>query len=551
MKKILFAVVATVLVCSCAKDDAENTVVNDKANLVYREFTADVAAVTRAHLGTPDTENGTIDVYLDAGDEILFVNENAEAATVAISKIENGLAYISGEVPEGTLTACYPAWAYDNDNRNAWDVFRGNATYGELNIDKCQFYNYCPSKSDDYWNNNANKNDEWLKNSMPVAMTATIDADNHLTFTADDNVATLVVPVTGDIRLQKILLYYTSTKPLEFNGNNTKPDYELHFIDEQLTSEPKNFYFLVPKDDAKYISLEFQTSTIPASAESLGTDSRTIAGYDELRRENGRQYGFRYMRRVTSKTFAVNGVTQMPVTDLTSSVIDAYRYVVHFGSANQDKNCIPEGYATAADFKGHTNGNTVTTYDNYAEVQIKHNKGTVEVGQENQWRADFGVKDDKTLIPVDAGSYRYFAVKTDARVVTQNTADYWNKAAGSIQLNLSYDDASGSKVYYEKWQNRDCKSTTHFTFCYTDEDGVEVLVFDMHARWRNYPLWLSTSRMMEFHNFKLVVPDMKRTLVDTDFDADGNLIFEAPSYKIYWMGFFSCPDEITYYMKNN
>lgn len=561
MKKMMFAAAVAALFCSCAKE--ETTVNPAEGKLVYRELTADIAPMGRAHLGEVETE-GKIGVWLDKGDLVLFVNEEGTAATVAVDRTENGKVYFAGEMPTGTLKACYPAWAYDNDKRNYWDISQTNSTYGTLNVDKHQFAHEAVGKMDHLVNNNANKNDEWRANSIPVAMTGAVATDaDHFTFTADTNAAILEIPVTGDVLLQNICLYYTD-KILETNGGSkTDCTYKLLFINEQLTSEAKKFYIMVTPGTAKYITLEFQTSTEPQSAIDLNTLNGTqTPGKDELDWYNGRCYGFRYMRRASNKTtYAVSGITTLPATDLTAANLDANRYVLHFGSAHQAKNYgIKEGYPTVADFKGLTNGNVVTQHENYVEVEIKQNGGTLAVGNDCSWRGDYGISSntgnpasDKAVMPIDAGNYRYCAIKTDMRVITQNKTDYWTSTGtkGNLQFYVGYEYIDGSKVYFEKWSNRECKDTSAFSYVNTDEDGVEVLVFDLMSRWKAWDNWLPTTRKIDAHAFKFVVADMKRTMTEADFDADGKCTFENPKYKVYWIGFFTSVDEISTFMRNN
>ena len=560
MKKILFVAAVAALFCSCSKD--ETTVnPNSKGERIYREFTAEMATISRAHLGEPNTEAKTIGVYLDAGAQVLFVNENKEAATAEVVKVDNGVAYIAGEVPAGTLTAYYPAWAYDNDRRNYWDISQTDSQYGTLNIDKYQFAHEAVGKMDHLVNNNANKNDEWRANSLPIAMIGSI-VENHVSFAADANAAILEIPVKGDVLLQKICLYYTD-KILEPNGaDKTAPNHELHFINEQLTSEAKSFYIMVKPGDAKYIVVEFQTSTEPESANALNLLNGTqVPGKDELDWYNGRCFGYRYMRRpLNTKTYAVSGVTTLPTTDLTAANLDANRYILHFGSANQAKNYgIKEGCPTVGDFKGLTNGNIVKQHENYVEVEIKQNGGTLAVGNECSWRGDYGIpsntgtpSNDKALMPIDAGNYRYCAIKTDMRVITQNKTDYWTSTGtkGNLQFYVGYENIDGKK-YFEKWGNRECKDISAFSYVKTDEDGVEVLVFDLMGRWKEWNNWLPTTRKIDAHAFKFVVADMKRTMTEADFDADGNCTFVNPTYKVYWIGFFTSIDEISQFMKNN
>lgn len=571
MKKILFVAAVAALFCSCSKD--ETTVnPNSKGERVYREFTAEMATISRAHLGEPNTEAKTIGVYLDAGDQVLFVNENKEAATAEVVKVDNGVAYIAGEVPAGTLTAYYPAWAYDNDTRTNWDVPNLSGTYGQLNIDKYQFAHEAVGKMDHLVNNNANKNDEWRANSLPIAMIGSI-VENHVSFAADANAAVLEIPVTGDVLLQKICLYYTNSIT-EFDGaNKKKPNHELHFICEQLTKEAKKFYIMVKPGTKKYIAVEFQTSTEPQSAKDLQTLKGTnIPGKDELDWYNGRCFGYRYMRRPSNTTtYDVSGVTTLPTTDLTAANLDANRYIWQFDKANVDKIYYGAAkdatekfqYPTGADFIGmDINGNplTSTQYDNYVEVEVMPTAQVTTAGTEYVWFGYFGIqgavwnqdaKQDKFVMPIDAGNYRYFAIKTDMRTVAQNTT-YWTNA-GNIQFNVGFefDYEANSRVYYEKWCSRACTATTDFSYVKTDEDGVEILVFDLMGRWNDFNNWLPTTRKIDAHAFKIRANDMKRTMQESDFDTDGKCLFDNPKYKVYWMGYFTSIDEISAYKEKH
>lgn len=557
MKKIMFAAAVAALFCSCAKDETNVTPTNE-GKLVYRELTADIAPLSRAHLGEVETE-GKIGVWLDKGDLVLFVNEEGTAATVAVDRTENGKVYFAGEMPTGTLKACYPAWAYDNDKRNYWDISQTDSQYGTLNIDKYQFAHEAVGQMNDLVNNAPNKDDEWRANSIPVAMTGAVATDaDHFTFTADTNAAILEIPVTGDVTLQKICLYYTD-EVLKPNGaGKTSTNHELHFINEQLTSEAKKFYIMVAPSTAKYICVEFQSSTTPKSATDLNTaeyNGNYTAGKNDLNWYNGRCFGYRYMRRVTSKAYAVNGITTMPTVDLTSTNLDANRYVMFFGKAHEAKNYGTTGYATGATWTGSTDDkvlgakNTCTQQDDYLEVAYANNTGSISNGTTIHYRGDF-TTGTTYKVPFDAGNYRYLAVKTNALKNSQN-ATYWTNNKGSVQL----DTEKG------KWGSRDCKDNGYRDGSYQNDKGhisygklcadgeTEVLVFDIMSNF-GASTFLSTTGKQDLRiTFKL--PDNKRTFSDADFDADGNCIFVPPTIKFYWMGFFTSIDEVSAFMAND
>ncbi|MDE6778141.1 MAG: hypothetical protein K2J51_01515, partial [Alistipes sp.] len=286
MKKILFFGVIAALICSCSNDDTNTE--NREPRLVYRSFRSTIDDITRVEV-VPDG-NGTASAYWTQGDKVLFRNAAGESAVAAVTSIVGGVATIEGDVPEGELTAYYPDWAYAN---------------GSLSIPKVQNFS----------------------ESVPLAMTGAIDADDVIAFKRDESAAVLRIPVTGDIKLEKLLLYYTDGV-LNFNGrNNTPTSYEINDIGRQLTSEPLYVWFLVPAGD-KYLTLEFQSSTVPQSSRDLFAPNAVpgkVSGRNNL--------GYRYMRRLSTKAAKTfEGVATLPATSLVLDELDADRYVVNYGS---------------------------------------------------------------------------------------------------------------------------------------------------------------------------------------------------------------------------
>lgn len=478
MKKILFLGVIAAMICSCSEDCTDTG--KREVRLVHRSFTSTIDDVTRVEV-VPDG-NGTASAYWTEGDKVLFRNAAGESAVAAVTSIVEGVATIEGDVPEGELTAYYPDWAYAN---------------GSLSIPKVQNFS----------------------ESVPLAMTGTIDADNVIAFKRDESAAVLRIPVKGDIKLEKILLYYTADV-LNFNGrSNTQNSYEINDISRQLTAEPQYVWFLVPSGD-KYLTLEFQSSTIPQSSRDLFAPNAVpgkVSGRNNL--------GYRYMRRLSTKAAKTfDGVVTLPVTSLVLSELDADRYVVHFGSAYEN------------DRKGHwvgvTSNNAVTEEENYAVVSLKQTAVSNGVAT---YRGDFGTN---VTIPMNPGNYRYFAIKTDARKMTQNNGDWagvWENNNGCVKFNPQS---------FGAWNNRSCRTTGHFSYVNTTgcTGDVEILVFDAMGQYATAvdgTKYMSTAKTSDL-KCTFTVADMKKASPADDF---------APAYKVYWIGFFTSIDEITEYSK--
>lgn len=475
MKRILFFGAIAALICSCSNDDTDME--RAGAKLVYRSFTANIEDVTRVSV-VPDG-SGTASAYWTAGDKVQFRNAAGESAVAAVTSIVDGVATIEGAVPEGELTAYYPDWAY---------------TGGSLSIPKVQKFS----------------------ESVPLAMTGTVGDDSVISFVRDESAAVLRIPVTGDIKLEKLLLYYTDAV-VNFNGRDkTKNDYEMNDISRKLTSEPMYVWFLVPAGD-KYLTLEFQSSSIPQSSRDLFAPM-AIPGklYDSS------NLGYRYMRRLStkaSKTF--DGVMTLPATSLVLAELDADRYVVHFGSAHENDR--------KASWVGLTSNNTVTEEEKCAVVNLNVTRTDGDV---KTYRGDFGTN---VTIPMNPGNYRYFAIKTDARTLTQNTG-VWS-TAGCVKFNPQS---------FGAWNNRSCKAEGHFSYVNTTDcvDGVEILVFDAMGQYATAvdgTRYMSTSKPYDL-KCTFTVADMKVTAPADDF---------APAYRVYWAGFFTSINEITEYSKRD
>lgn len=480
MKKILFLGAIAALICSCSKDDSD--IQNPKAELVYRSFTATIDDITRVEL-TPNGD-GTASAYWTKGDHVLFRNADGVEATLAVTSIVDGVATIEGNAPAGELTAYYPAWAY---------------TDGSLSIPKTQDFS----------------------TSAPLAMTGTVNADNVITFTRDQQAAVLRIPVTGDIKLEKMLLYYTDNV-LNFNGrNHTKNDYEMNDISRHLSSEPLYVYFLVPAG-SKYLTLEFQSSTIPQSAKDMFAPNSVpgkVYGSNNL--------GYRYMRRLSTKAAKeFNGIVTLPATSLLLDELDATRYIVHFGSAYENDN--------KKHWVGLTSNNTVTEEENCAVVSLNVSKDETKEGVRTvTYRGDFGTN---VTIPIAPGNYRYFAIKTDALNVTQNTAIWSNTAKNCVKFN---------PTSFGAWNNRSCKKSEDFSYVNTTgcTGDVQILVFDAMGKYATAidgTQYMSTSKKY----------DLKCTFTVADMPVnDPADDFVAPVYRVYWAGFFTSIDEITEYSK--
>lgn len=552
MKKILFAAAVAALFCSCAK---EETTVNpaNEGKLVYRELTADIAPMGRAHLGEVETE-GKIGVWLDAGDEILFINENGETALVPVTSVKDGVAYIAGEMPEGELKAYYPFWAYDTDRRDYWDIAQTNSTYGTLHVDRYQFKNIA---TDLYTGTDANTGLKKANNestykacSLPIAMTGQVSAtDEYFQFAADENAAVLEIPIKGDVMLEKIILFYTDNNPDFKWVDNPKSTHELQFIRTQLTDEVQKFYIMVDKGAAKYITVQLQTSTPPASAADIVTQGwKVYADGNGLGATSSNGRGYRYMRRLsTTTTYKVSGITTLPTIELYNATeATDTRWLYRFGT-NYDGNDI------LSNSNGETRKPVISTGPNYVEIQLgcalKDNNATI------QYRGDakfFKEKAGGQVPAICPGKYRYLAMKTDGYLLAKDkmlngtnevdkTEKIWDKATGRMKMNLV--EAGGT--YYNNYDQ--------FAQRINCSDGTQVLVYDLMGRFGtgSYLSTINPVANNTWIEFVWADAKMSNTLIDeatgtyADLSAAPNL-----SYKIYWIGLFSTDDEISDYANN-
>ncbi len=530
MKKILFAAVVAALFCSCAKDETTATPTNE-GKLVYRELTADIAPIGRAVFG--EVENNTVGLWLEEGDEILFVDSEKNGYTGYVTKAENGTVTVGVTAPENTpLKACYPFWAYDTNKRNNSDVANTEGTNGELHVDRYQFMtmdraNYYTATFSEGYDNDLLVDDF----SLPVALTGEVAANStSFTMEADNNAAILAIPVKGDAMLEKILVYYTDS-PVDFNGENTNATHELHYIHTQLTSEPQMFYVMVNKtlatDDSKYIAIQLQTSTVPYTADNttaycttkIGTNYQVTASG---KARSSRKYGYRFTRRSNSPMTIKSGINQLPVFELNKLTEETdTRYMALCGTSNVNK----QQWSIS-------NGNKVEMQDTYELVTMKHNGAESDANRS-------GRGDIKITVPANIGNYRYFAIKTDARAKITNTA-IWTNAAGVIKLS-----ANGS-INYDKWKAQ--STTPSRVFEHGCADGAQILVFDLLATFRyanSEDRYIPTTKT-ENLTLTLTVADMKYNTADY---PDG-FPEDQLTYKVYWTGFFSSADEITFFASN-
>lgn len=483
MKKILFAVVATVLVCSCAKDNTtDNAKVEEQG--VYYEFTATIDDLTRVEINDEKTK-----ALWQVGDKVA-VSDGSAKQDLYVTAVENGVATISGNLTIEPTMAYYPSWLWKAD--------------GTLNFPNPQTYS----------------------ESVPVPMKGEI-IDGAVTFSSKETGAlVLAYPLKGDITITKAVLCAAGNqKVYSRNEVNNRRIYNLNINNGGLSlsaDQTKYIYVVMQAENATkfpYITLDLTTTNVSTGA--------LVSEYNLVR------------RKVSAISLDENNpacILEFPEMTLTAAELDENHPVWKFGSkySTPDANGLVDGWGqiTQADntyglganklCRLGTQSEEFITIDNAQEQGVQSKSET-----EAKLRMNFGrgAYQDHRKFKVHVGNYRYFAIKWSAPAMIATAT---NSSNASIKLDS---DQGG-------FRNGGNKAKTGEIAC--TEENVVIWYYNISDEMKSNN-YITTITPFEFKYFGFKVCDAIFPIADVT-DAEGNIV--APTFDVYWAGFFNSVAEI-------
>ena len=480
-KSILWAAMAAMALTACNKEEIAAPA--EGQNLVYREYTATIedGASTKVSFGDPNTESGKIPAYFENGDKIALT-DGTVVYEATVTKAEGQANTIGGNMPEDfTPTAAYYPYEAYND--------------GKLTVPTTQTYG-----------------------SVPVLLQSSSIEDENITFSAADaGSAVICYTLPGDIAIKEAKLYTPTTANL-INYKNA--DYELNFDEPLALSDiPEKIYFVVSASEAKSVTLEVLAEK---PEDALGTAD------------------FSYYRRKTSVIEFTSGkVIEMPLLELTKESINDGAMVWKFGSENGGANSWTAGNngildATNPHYAAVTMGSTYTTTQ-------KNGDNVVELDQPYYtFRSDFGIK---TGFDVNIGTYRYCAIMSDVEYIVRD-GNIAIPAESGAKVNVDDKNIAGRITFdtatFGQWHGKNSANGKTGAIK-TDIANTNVWYYDMLGDFGN-GTFLPTNEFTTFkanQAFQFKIADLKVTLKDKN-----KVDIEAPTYKIYWIGFFNNTSEI-------
>lgn len=350
--------------------------------------------------------------------------------------------------------------------------------------------------------------------SVPVLLQSSSIEDENITFSAADaGSAVICYTLTGDIAIKEAKLYTPTTANL-INYKNA--DYELNFDEPLALSDiPEKIYFVVSASEAKSVTLEVLAEK---PEDALGTAD------------------FSYYRRKTSVIEFTSGkVIEMPLLELTKESINDGAMVWKFGSENGGANSWTAGNngildATNPHYAAVTMGSTYTTQKNGDELDQPY----------YTFRSDFGIK---TGFNVNIGTYRYCAIMSDVEYIVRD-GNIAIPAESGAKVNVDDKNIAGRITFdtatFGQWHGKNSANGKTGAIK-TDIANTNVWYYDMLGDFGN-GTFLPTNEFTTFkadQAFQFKIADLKVTLKDKN-----KVDIEAPTYKIYWIGFFNNTSEI-------
>lgn len=336
--------------------------------------------------------------------------------------------------------------------------------------------------------------------SVPVLLQSTsIDGENITFSAAEAGSAVICYTLTGDIAVKEAYLYYKDDASFWVGDNKLMTsDYTLSFDSPlQLSSEPQKIYFAVPAG-TKCITLEIKTAA-PESA------------------YGNADYSY-YRRKSSAMELASGNVVEMPATDFTAEELNK-RVIWEFGAAN-DNDC---GWKVSNN--GSIDG---SANSDYATVTMGVQTATTAEGGYTVYRGDFIYDQDFEFY---AGSYRFLAFKsTVPQLIEGNEALLPEGSILGGNPTIKFDISN-----LGQWRNNQNKSMT----LETSAENCEIWVYDMLVHFGGSKNYAPTAEpFSSTGNFQFKIADLGLT-------ADQAI---APTYDMYWIGFFNSIEEIEAYI---
>lgn len=156
---------------------------------------------------------------------------------------------------------------------------------------------------------------------------------------------------------------------------------------------------------------------------------------------------------------------------------------------------------------------------------------TYKMASGGKWRGDLSLASNSHKVTINAGTYRYFAIKMTR---PGGYALNWN-GAGTIVLDTNkgrYEQSQGNgNNRYHVWGYEDSKIGD----CPMDEPAV--LYFDLQSTFGNNKYLFPKDKTEELTTFKFVIAD-----IPTNY---------SQTYKVYWVHTFKTLDELKAFVETN
>lgn len=168
---------------------------------------------------------------------------------------------------------------------------------------------------------------------------------------------------------------------------------------------------------------------------------------------------------------------------------------------------------------------------NGASVSYDGTCMTYTMASGNKWRGDLSLASNSNKVTIDAGTYRYFAIK----MTRPGGYSLNHNGAGTIVFDTGkgrYEQSQGNgNNRYHIWGYEDSKIGD----CPMDEPAV--LYFDMQSTFGNNKYEFPKDKTEELTTFKFVIADIPTSYSQT--------------YKVYWVHTFKTLDELKAFVENN
>lgn len=431
-----------------------------------------------------ELNNDKTAAYWEVGDEIAL-SDGSKTDPVTVIAINDGVATIAGNISIEPTAAYYPAWAYDAD--------------GSLALPKEQTYG----------------------KSLPLCLKGTV-LDNNISFSASDNGAAVIrYAVKGDIVITKAIFHAAQNQKIVARNENQQDIYTMTFESPlDLNDGAAYLDFVIPASVSRpYYTLEVETSSVPEDA--LATT------YSLVRRK---------VSAMTDAQVKSGAIVAFPELEFQSSEIAVNGNVWMFGSkyaVQNDNGLINDwGQCTAANNSYGLGINKLcrlgTQHEEYVTIDDAQKQGTPSVGaNQHTFRLNIGhgINNDKRVFDANIGNYRFFAIKWSAPKLLADAKAVNTKAS----IKLDHPFGGFRNAGDGKTGEIECQ-----------EENVVIWYYNLTDEAKSGQ-YLSTTAPTTFNFLSFKVSDF--TFNDSTLTFDGDNVI-APSYDLYWAGFFNSVDEI-------